>query len=157
MKKVLCIALFLVLCASVYTQNGLRYEAVRYFSFFDNRYITARAAHVGWMEMYQTLSQAGTSRARALTYMNMYVEGKWSGWELAENVPVPGGNSNNLRNVYNYILEDWRKHPDIGADMAGDNFNLLRILSIPQGRNTPYWLDSDGDIHSYWKVYIIAP
>jgi hypothetical protein len=155
MKKFLCIALFLVLYASAYAQNGLQYETVRYFSVFDNRYFTVRAAHVGWMEMYQTISQAGTSRARVLTYMNMYVEGEWSGWELSENVPAPGANSNSIRTTYNFLLESWRKQPDIGVYMEGANFNLLRIPAVPQGRSTPFWIDNDGDSRSYWKVYII--
>jgi hypothetical protein len=165
MRKFLCMALFLVLRIPVYSQDQQGVETLRYFDWGKNRYITVRVMHLGWMESYQTISTPGTRNARSLQYTTMkFIEeidpnAQWSNWELSDTLPVPGKDSSILSEVYDEVLTQWRKEPNTGVEIVGimPGMNAVKITVVPNGKSTPFWFDKDGDLHTFYVLYLISP
>jgi hypothetical protein len=116
------------------------------------------------MEDYQTISDPGTMKARALKYGSMKVteevqpNAQWSDWELFENTLLPGAVFSDLNGAYRLLLEAWTRERNTGAELEiMPGTKGVRILAVLNNRSTPFWFDNDGGFHSFYKLYAIRP
>jgi hypothetical protein len=120
-------ALFLVLCIPIYSQNQQGVETLRYFDWFKNRHITVRAMRMGWMMMYQTISEPGTRNARSLIYTSTKLtdpNDQWSNWELNNTLSVQYADLSSLNGVYVEDLSQWRREPNTGVEIVMPVWNV---------------------------------
>jgi hypothetical protein len=156
MKKSLYIVLLLIIDVSGYTQNQTGIEALRYFDTVKNRYITINVEFNSWFERYRTISSAGTQNAKLLSYQAWKPNspyGQWSEWDLEQTMPIPYETKGFLSQLFSELYKDWQSEPLQGTEITIRDLTFIRILAIPNGQSSPFWFDSDGDLHSFHKLY----
>jgi hypothetical protein len=170
MKKMFCIAIFFVLCATALTQNSealekylaKNTETIKFFAVNQRKYITLRAVFIGWTENYRSISHAGTIDAQLKTYERFQpseelaaIVGEhqeWSEWELLTIFPAdPYATSAWLRIAFfDTLYDDWKKESITGLFLS----NSICIFVAPKNKSLPFWFDEDSDLHSFSKTYL---
>jgi hypothetical protein len=169
MKKLLLFGLYVFLAGfPLFSQISPQdIETFRYYDAIQDRSIAVKAVHIGWMQKYQTISNAGTESARLLSYTSIRHTEKiieealpesgfsteWSPWEPGTTDPVPFANVNHLIRMRDASIKNFRLHPITGSQING---NILMISAIPNNRNVPVWFDESNNLHSYYKLYFFT-
>jgi hypothetical protein len=151
MKKSIFLAFILcaAACVPVFGQ-----ETLRYFDTVKERYVTVNVRFSNWSERYRTVSGTGTQNARLLMYQAFNLPGmQWSEWELEQAMPIPYENKSFLSELFGRLYKDWQREPLQGNEVAIKDLTFIAILAVPDGQSSPFWFDSDGDLHSFHKVY----
>jgi hypothetical protein len=148
-KTFFALILCAVTCIPVFGQ-----ETLRYFDTVRERYVTVNVAFSHWSERYRTVSGAGTQNARLVMYQAFNLPGmQWSEWELEQSMPIPYENKGFLSELFGRLYKDWQREPLRGNEFTIRDLAFIAILAVPDGKSNPFWFDSDGDLHSFYKVY----
>jgi hypothetical protein len=155
MKKGLYVVLFLIMNMSGYAQNQPGRETLRYFDTVKERYVTVNVEFISWSEQYRTVSGAGTQNAKLLRYQatKLASSNQWSAWELYQTMPMPYGNKGLLTELLTELHRSWQREPVQGNELTIRDLTFIALLAIPDGKSSPFWFDSDGDLHSFHKLY----
>jgi hypothetical protein len=163
MKKGLCVILFLIISVSGYAQTQPETETLRYFDRVKERYVTVTVEFFGWYERYRTVSDAGTQNAKFLIYNCLKpkpifsgVDTQWSEWKLENSMPIPYENKGFLTRLFGELTESWKREPLQGNEFKTSLLTAIAILTVPNGQSIPYWFDSDGDLHDFYRLYRVV-
>jgi hypothetical protein len=170
MKKIFCIAVFFVLSANAFAQNeeterrflSQNAKTLRFFDVEQKKYITVRAAFVGWSEGLVTIADSGTSGAQLRYYQRQQpsteysavagIPQKWTQWVQLSVFPHPYATSFLLKTaLYDKNIADWNREPLSGVAKS----RILYIYDAPSYKPSPFWFDEDGDYHTFAKMYQI--
>jgi hypothetical protein len=170
MKKIFCITVFFVLSANVFAQideTERRYlsqnaETLRFFDIAQKKYITLRAAFIGWSEQFVTIADSGTFDAQLRYYQRQQpgaeysaaagVPQGWTKWLQILIYPQPYATSFLLRtSYYDKYIADWKREPLSGLVKE----ELIYIFAAPSNKPSPFWFDEEGDYHIFAKMYQI--
>ena len=152
MRKYFLLGIFSLISISLFAQQTERitYQELRANGTY--RDITVNAIFMGWA--HREFSLDGNF---LVTYQcdRLTNEDKWSDWRLVERQPSP---YSTLRGYYDFLIRSYFQYPRLGIKSYYNEYEILAMPSIPNGRSSPIWWREDGRaIFLFQKMYLIVP
>jgi len=111
---------------------------------------TVDAVFMGWIQHVTFLE-----RDTKVTYHSFRPHnGEWDDWELAGRVPA----RLSLTRHFDTLRREYYSRPRMSVPTIAQGFETIRMLSIPDGRVSPFWWGQDGrSFYTFFRVYVVMP